>query len=215
MSSLRDSRLRAANAILPPSSVPDGTRRRILEVALQFFASSGFHGTSIRDIARVLELQASALYTHFPSKEHILSELVRLGHEAHAATLQASLHGVGSDPVAQLRALVRAHTVLHATYPHLAVVVNEEVHALPPDLAASALTLRAQSLALLREVLETGIALGQFSPPHAAATMAAISAIGLRIPYWYAPSSELDINALADVHVELSLRMLGITSAVE
>jgi AcrR family transcriptional regulator len=215
MSSLRDSRLRAATVILPPSSVPDGTRRRILEVALQFFASSGFHGTSIRDIARVLEIQASALYTHFPSKEHILAELVRLGHEVHATTLQGALRGAGADPVDQVKALVRAHTVLHAAYPHLAVVVNEEIHALPPDLAAPALAVRAQSSALLREVLEKGIALGRFSPPNPAATAAAIAAIGLRIPYWYDPSSGLNIDALASVHVELSLRMLGIMSAVE
>lgn len=215
MSSLRYSRLNAAKAVLPPSSAPDGTRRRVLEVALQFFASAGFHGTSIRDIARVLELQASALYVHFPSKEHILSELVRLGHEVHATTLQAAFRGAGADPVAQVKALVRAHTVLHATYPHLAVVVNEEIYALPPDLAAPALAVRARSSALLVEVLERGIALGRFSPPNTAATAAAISAIGLRIPYWYDASSGLDIDALADVHVELSLRMLGYSSAVE
>lgn len=215
MSSLRDSRLRAGKALLPPSSVPDGPRRRILEAALQFFASSGFHGTSIRDIARVLELQASALYTHFPSKEHILSELVRLGHEVHAATLQAALRGAGADPVDQVKALVRAHTVLHATYPHLAVVVNEELHALPPDLAAPALAVRARSSTLLIEVLKKGIALGKFSPPNTAATAAAISAIGLRLPYWYDASSGLGIDALADAHVELSLRMLGIMSVVE
>jgi len=162
----------------------------------------------------VLELQASALYTHFPSKEHILSELVRLGHEVHAATLQEALRGAGADPVEQLRALVRAHTVMHATYPHLAVVVNEEIHALPPDLAAPALAVRARSASLLIEVLKKGIALGKFSPPNTAATAAAISAIGLRLPYWYDASSGLGIDALADAHVELSLRMLGITSVV-
>jgi AcrR family transcriptional regulator len=215
MSSLRDSRLRSAKALLPPSSVPDGTRRRILEAALQFFASAGFHGTSIRDIARVLELQASALYVHFPSKEHVLSELVRLGHEVHAATLQEAFRGAGTDPVSQVVALVRAHTILHATYPHLAVVVNEEIHALPPDLAAPSLAVRARSSALLVEVLEKGIALGRFSPPNKAATAAAISAIGLRLPYWYDASSGLGIDALADIHVELSLRMLGASSAVE
>lgn len=215
MSSLRDSRLRSAQATLPPSSVPDGTRRRILEVALQFFASAGFHGTSIRDIARVLEIQASALYAHFPSKEHVLSELVRLGHEVHAATLQEAFRGAGADPLRQVTALVRAHTILHATYPHLAVVVNEEIHALPPDLAAPALALRARSSALLVEVLKKGIAEGRFSPPDTAATAAAISAMGLRLPYWYDASTGPSINALADIHVELSLRMLGASPAVE
>lgn len=209
MSSLRDSRLRTQTALLPPSSVPDGTRRRILEVALRLFASEGFHGASIRDITRALELQGSALYAHFPSKEHVLAELVHVGHEVHAAALQTALAKVGEDPVDQIKAMVRVHTVLHATYPHLAVVVNEQIFALPPEFAAPALASRAQSSALLVQIVEKGIALGKFSAPSPIATAAAISAIGVRIPYWYDASHGLSIEALADVHVELSLRMLG------
>ena len=41
-------------AVLPPGVVPEGTRRRILEAALQLFASQGFHGVSVRDLARGL-----------------------------------------------------------------------------------------------------------------------------------------------------------------
>lgn len=86
---------------------------------------------------------------------------------------------------------------------------------MPPDLAAPALAVRARSSALLLDVLERGIALGRFSPPNTAATAAAIAAIGLRLPYWYDASNGLDIDALADVHVELSLRMLGVSSTVK
>jgi hypothetical protein len=53
------------------------------------------------------------------------------------------------------------------------------------------------------------MAMGRFSPPHAAATAAAIGAMGLRIPYWYEPGGALDVDTLTDVYVELSLRMLG------
>jgi len=178
-------------------------------VALQLFASEGFHGTSIRGIAKALGLQPSALYTHFPSKELVLSELVRVGHEAHAVTLREALRDAGDDPVEQLRALVRTHTVLHATYPHLAVVVNEEIYALTTELAAPALAFRAQASALLLQVIEKGMAMGRFSPPNKVAAAAAIAAMGLRIPYWYEASEGLPIDALADAHVELSLRMLG------
>lgn len=204
------SRHRKEKAPLPPSAAQDGTRRRILEVALQLFAGLGFHGASIRDLAKVLELQPSALYAHFPSKEHILAELARVGHEHHHERLCAALEGAGADPEEQMRALVRAHARLHATYPQLAVVVNDEMHALAPDLAAPALALRERSTALLLQVIERGVAAGRFSPPHAAATAAAIGAMGLRIPHWYEASGALSIDALADVHAELALRMLGV-----
>lgn len=203
-------RLRVGQAVLPAGAVPDGTRRRILEVALRLFVNEGFHGTSIRDIAKILELPPSGLYTHFKSKDHVLAELARVGHEAHAATLRDALNGVGDDPVDQLRALVRAHTVMHATYPHLAVIVNEEIRSLTKELAAPALEVRARSSAILLHTIERGIAMGRFNPPHAMTTAAAIAAMGLRIPYWYESTEHFDIEALAESHVELSLRMLGL-----
>ncbi|MBU8894165.1 TetR/AcrR family transcriptional regulator [Corallococcus sp. H22C18031201] len=210
MSTPPRSRLRARPAVLPSSATPEGTRRRILEVALQLFACRGFHDASIRDLAKALALRPSALYAHFPSKEHVLAELVRLGHEVHHEGLRAALASAGDAPVARLRALVRAHTLLHAHHPQLAVVVNEEIHALPPELAAPSLLLRERSSALLREVIEQGRTQGVFSASHPLVTGAAIATMGLRLPYWYEPTEGLDAETLADVHAELALRMLGV-----
>jgi AcrR family transcriptional regulator len=208
MRTLSRSSLGVGTSLLPPVAVHDGTRRRILEVALQQFASRGFHGASIRDLATALELQPSALYAHFPSKEHILAELVRVGHEAHHAALRAALLDAGADPIDQLRAIVRAHARFHTTYPQLAVVVNDEMHALSPKHIAPGLALRNESTALLLQVIERGVALGRFDPLHVGATVAAIGAMGLRIPYWYEPGGELSSEALADTYAELALRML-------
>ncbi|MCP3062603.1 TetR/AcrR family transcriptional regulator [Myxococcus sp. K38C18041901] len=207
------SRLRAHPASLPPSAPSDGTRRRILETALQLFANRGYHDTSIRDLAKVLELQPSALYAHFSSKEHVLAELVRIGHEAHHDALQSALKSSGPEPAEQIRALVRAHTRTHALHPQLAVVVNEELYALTPELAAPAVVLRDKSAALLAEVIERGVAQRSFSPPHPRVAAAAISAMGVRLPYWYEPGSALDVDTLADLHAELALRMLGGSAA--
>jgi AcrR family transcriptional regulator len=146
---------------------------------------------------------------HFPSKEHILAELTRVGHEAHQKALRTALLDAGTDPVEKVRALVRAHVKLHATYPHLAVVINEELYTLPPELAAPSLALRQQSAALLIEVIERGLALGHFSCRNLAVSAAAISALGLRAPYWQDLSNGLDVDTLADIATELALRMLG------
>ncbi|MFE8598255.1 TetR/AcrR family transcriptional regulator [Archangium violaceum] len=208
MRSLPRARLQGQKVSLPPS-VPEGARRRILETALRLFASQGFHGTSVRDVAKELGLGPSALYSHFPSKEHLLVELVTVGHETHHEALRAALLEAGTEPAAQVRALIRAHTLTHATHPLLAIVVNEEIHALPPELAAPAVALRDQSSALLREVIARGVAMGRFSPPEPLVTAAAISAMGVRIPYWYEPGGALTPGALADAHAELALRMLG------
>ncbi|MBO2445818.1 TetR family transcriptional regulator [Actinomadura barringtoniae] len=53
----------------------DDTRTRILEVALDLFASRGFHATSLREIAERLGLTKTAVLYHFPSKQDIVSAL--------------------------------------------------------------------------------------------------------------------------------------------
>ncbi|WP_426755927.1 TetR/AcrR family transcriptional regulator [Myxococcus sp. Y35] len=211
MSTPPRSRLRATAARLPPTAAapPEGTRRRILETALQLFASRGYHDTSIRDLATALELRPSALYAHFASKDQVLAELVRIGHEAHYEALQAALSAAEPTPAAQVRALVQAHTRVHAEHPQLGLVVNEEFYALTPELAAPAQALREQASATLLETIQRGMAQGQFSPPHPVVTAAAIAAMGVRIPYWFEPGGPITVEALADLHAELALRMLG------
>jgi AcrR family transcriptional regulator len=49
-----------------------GRRPEILDAALAVFSSSGFHGGSLRDIARRAGLSQAGLLHHFPSKEHLL-----------------------------------------------------------------------------------------------------------------------------------------------
>ncbi len=204
----RSARIREArHAKLPDTGLP-APARRILEVALRMFATDGFHATSMRDLAKVLEIQPSALYASFPSKDHLLAALVRIGHEFHLASLRAALLSAGGEPADQLRAVVCANAIVHATYPHLAIVVNDELHALHGELAAPGLSLRRQGVALLEDIVTRGIAMKRFRVAEPMVAIAAIGAMSLRIPYWYT-SAELAVDALAQAQAELALRMVG------
>jgi AcrR family transcriptional regulator len=195
---------------LPPEALADGTRGRILECALRLFAVQGFHASSMRELGKLVEIQPSALYTYFPSKDHVLAELARVGHEAHHTALRDALLSSGSDPVTQLRAVVAANARFHATYPHLAIVVNDEMSALPEALAGGALALRKQSLAMLLEILRRGSATKQFAIRHLDVVAGAIGAMSLRIPHWYSPAGGIAIDELAATQAELALRMVGV-----
>lgn len=201
----------ARAAKLPAHTTIEPAQRRILEVALRMFALHGFHGTSMRDLAKALEIAPSALYVAFPSKDHLLAGLVRVGHEAHLAMLRTAVLDGGSDPVDQLCAVVRANAVMHATYPHIAVIVNDEMHALPVDLAGPGLALRRQGIAMLMDILERGIAMKRFVARHPVVTAGAIGAMALRIPYWYGPRAGITVDELAAAQVELALGMLGVS----
>ncbi len=210
----------APEALLPPELATEGPRRKILQAALRLFAQKGFHGSSIREIVRDVELQASAVYAHFASKEHILAELARAGHDVHLRALQAALLECGTDPVDQLRGYVRANALFHLEYPHIAKVVNTEMHALSPELVAPALAVRAQSAQYFMQILERGARSGRFTLVYAGddpamfarglyVTAGAIGAMALRLPYWFPTDGSFDPEELAQRQVEIALRIVG------
>jgi AcrR family transcriptional regulator len=210
----------APDPLLPPELAAEGPRRRILQAALSLFAQRGFHGSSIREIVQQVQMQGSAVYAHFASKEHILAELARAGHETHMHALQAALLECGTDPVEQLRGHVRANAIFHVQYPHIAKVVNAEMGALSPELLAPALALRTQSAQLLFQILERGARSGRFElvysgdDPAAAAralyaTAGALGAMALRLPYWFPTDDSFDPEELAQRHVDIALRIVG------
>lgn len=203
-------RLAALTTVLPPGAAPDGSRGVILGEALRLFAEHGYGGSSIRDIAKLVGIQAASVYSHFPSKAHVLAELVRIGHEEHHRRLRGALLDARSDPKEQLMAIVRAHVSAHAEYPMLAVVSNAELHALPAEFAAPSLELRRQSELLLLEVIERGIKLGVFKVPDAQLARSAISAMGLRVAHWYTPELEQTPARVAEVYAEFACRVLGV-----
>jgi TetR/AcrR family transcriptional regulator, cholesterol catabolism regulator len=52
------------------------TREDILQAAAQAFRQKGFHGTSMEDIAKAVNLQKPSLYHHVSSKQEILLALL-------------------------------------------------------------------------------------------------------------------------------------------
>ena len=120
----------ARPALLPARPGLTDARRRLFEAAIDLFGQRGYYGVSMRDLASALGVQAPALYAHVPSKQHLLFELVTIGHEEHRDRLREALLEVGNDPAEQIQAMVRAHVLAHVTYPDLARVTNNEMRAL-------------------------------------------------------------------------------------
>jgi AcrR family transcriptional regulator len=60
----------------PPKAEGRQTRAWILEAALDGFATHGYAGTSIRQIARAVGITESAIYSHFENKQAIFRALI-------------------------------------------------------------------------------------------------------------------------------------------
>src|SRR4051794_34001239 len=91
-----------AESLVPQQ--PDA-RTRLSRAAVAAFAAKGFHGTTTRDISTAAGMSPAALYVHHRSKEELLYELSRLGHERVLQMVRASV-ARSDDPVEQLGVLV-------------------------------------------------------------------------------------------------------------
>src|SRR5690606_32822290 len=56
----------------------DATRMRILIAAAQIFSKQGYSDSSLRDIAKSIDMKAGSIYYHFSSKEQILDEVLSI-----------------------------------------------------------------------------------------------------------------------------------------
>ncbi len=57
-------------------STQTNTKKEILEVSLKLFSENGYHGASIRDIAKAVGKRESAIYNHFKGKEEIFKQII-------------------------------------------------------------------------------------------------------------------------------------------
>lgn len=199
----------AERALLPERATSDGTHRRLLEEALVRFGERGYHGVSVREIARAAGVQASSLYAHLESKEELLFELMMLGHEEHHELLRRVLLEAGSDPAEQVSDLVAAHVVFHATYPLLARICNREMSALGQANRDQVVTVRNQSEQMFVDVIERGVRLGVFDVPDSWLATAAIGAMGIRVAEWWTEDLPFGVNEVVAAYRLYALRLLG------
>ena len=69
------------------------TKEKILEVANDLFAEKGFNGTSIRDIAKVADVNLSAVNYHFSNKENLYCQVFQQNHK----WMEESVAQIGED----------------------------------------------------------------------------------------------------------------------
>jgi AcrR family transcriptional regulator len=194
---------------LPKSVDQEGTRGKILGVALALFEEKGYGATTVRDIAGKVGLLAGSLYAHFPSKEKILGELILIGQNEHTQSLCNALLSSPPNARAQLIALTSALVKFHIEYQTLAIVCNSEMHLLSPDIAQPAIDLRDQSLQILKDVIANGRQQGEFKFGDLILTTTVVASLGARIANWYTEDYPLNPDQLISELNDIVCRIVG------
>lgn len=83
---------------------------------LELFASKGFGQVGMRELATCLGLSPGSLYHHYPSKQHLLLDLIEEFYEELLSTL-GRIDQKASSKRDKLPNLIRAHLNLHREMP--------------------------------------------------------------------------------------------------
>ena len=182
-------------------------RRQIEDVASALFSSRGYAATSMRDIARALDLQGGSLYAHIPSKEAVLAAIV----EEAAEEFHAAVRPVAERPgpaAERLREMIAAHVRVVTGGRERAKVFLFEWTFLGEDRREAVRRSRGAYQGYFERVVAEGVAAGELetADPRLAAVfiLSAMNAMA----HWYRPDGPLGPDALAGHYADLFLHGL-------
>lgn len=182
-------------------------REQIYQAAGALFRRRGYSATSIRDIARELDLQGGSLYAHISSKEEVLWALVAgAADRFFAAARPAADADAPAD--ARLRAMIAGHVgVVTGGIERATVFLYDWKHLAPAHREAIGAR-RDEYERLFRAVIADGVADGTFAPadPKLAATMILSALNGIAL--WYHRDGPVSADQLAAAYADLLLNGL-------
>jgi len=190
--------------------VVETTRRQAIEeAASSLFRERGYSGTSVRDIARAVDIQGASLYAHVTSKQDVLWSIVErmaTRFETAADEAERSEPGVATDGHGgSLTALVRAHVGVITDDIERASVFVHEWRALQGDRRSEIARRRDAYEARFRSVIADGMRSDAFIAPDAVVAAAYILTALNGLVAWYRPDGPLSATAIADIYAELTL----------
>lgn len=187
----------------------DARLDHLLQSAARVFAKSGYHRTSMRDLAKASGMSLSGMYYYVRGKEELLSLIQERCFDQVMAEARGPLALV-HDPGERLQSFIRHHVTFFAAHMAEMKVLSHEADSLTGKAAA---TLRAKKKAysgLLADLV------GEVSPDLTASERAvtAYALFGMMnwIYTWYRPDGALSPTELAEHFAEQALRGIVVPS---
>lgn len=170
----------------------------ILRAAASVFCRKGYHGATMADIAADVNLTAGSLYHHFPGKEELLAAVLELGMTQVTSSVSAVVES-DLSPADKLRQIVQVHIRSEIENVNIAAAVIFESRALldVPGIREPYIRQRDTLERLYRQVIEEGIAAGDFRPVDVGIFVKTLFGALNWVSLWYRESGRLTGEQIA------------------
>jgi tRNA-Thr(GGU) m(6)t(6)A37 methyltransferase TsaA len=199
----------------------------LLEAAFRVFATQGYHATRLEEVAEEAGLTKGAIYYHFKGKDDLLRRAVQHRHRAIFREIERELARQRGPAAVKIRYVLRQFWghVLEPTWGHAFRLMFGEVGTQFPALFRMwAEEGPIQGWSLVRDLIEEGVASGEFRPGVDPEVTARLAVSGLMLQAALHVHSDLEdlapcnADRIFDSGVEVILRGLeshALSHAVE
>jgi AcrR family transcriptional regulator len=141
-------------AAVASSSPTPSARDRLLEAAIELFATRGYQAIGLRDLAGYLGLHAGSLYHHIENKQGLLFELIESALSDLLIDTKRRMKGART-PSERLRRFVQAFVAFNLNAKHRLVLVTREFVNLNEEHQHQANQLKSAHASLLSAIIAT------------------------------------------------------------
>ena len=180
----------------------------VLQHALDAFVATGYHGTTVRDLAKRLGQTVPAIYYHYENKQALLVALLMRSIDDLVERCVLAETEASEDPAQRLSQLVRC-IVLYVANRREMSFIDSEIRSLEPENRNSYVEKRDRLERMVTRVVTDGMESRAFLPGDSHAHARAIINMLRGIANWYRNGGQLSPEDLSERYIVYSLRIVG------
>jgi len=170
-------------------------RELILAEAAKLFKDRGYGGTSMRDLAGQVGMEAASMYNHIKSKDELLDTICFRISDTYISQL-AAIEATPSSYGDKIQALVRLHIGLMMEDSAAVSVANHDWKYLPEPRLTEFKEARKSYERGFAALIEQGIAAGEFRPVNVSVALFTVLSAVRWVELWYRPGRGVSAEEL-------------------
>ena len=184
-------------------------RQEILTVAADLFGERGYDAVSLDDVADRLDVTKGSLYYYFASKEELVSAAIEALGTAWTQRLRDLPAAAAGSAAQRLRALMREQITVAVRDHPAALRLFLAPDDWPSAQRAAIKELRRQHDRVFRDVVEEGVAAGEFTVVDVDTTLHCLHAAMTQAPVWFGALGGAPFDAAVERLVATLMMLVG------
>ena len=180
----------------------------VLSAALREIQRAGYHGTSVREIAKAAGLSVSGMYHHYTSKQQMLYNLLHIGASELLERSDAACRE-GRTPSERFCNLIEHLALWHCYRRAIGFVGASEMRSLDPKNSGEIVEMRRRQQELIDQEVDAAVKTGRFSTKNPQGAARAMVTMCVAISTWYDPEGPHSPETIAAQYVDIALGAMG------